>query len=262
MTEENSIEQEVTETPVASVENVEEKDMTTDANGELMEVDYLGDTLFDDIKVLSESPDDDEEFVDGLVSPEIMSKYNETISDIRRHQIIQGRVIGGNDKEIIVDIGFKSEGIIHKSEFEGKEVPSIGDVVDVYIEYLEDRKGKTILSIEKAQWMKSWNKIIELFNSGETVLGTISRRIKGGMVVDVENLQGFLPGSQIDIHSVQDFDQYLNKEMEFKIVKVNELRKNIVLSRKALLEDSLKEKREEILQGIEIGNVLEGIVKK
>jgi small subunit ribosomal protein S1 len=160
-----------------------------------------------------------------------------------------------------MDIGFKSEGVIPRSEFTTKNMPAIGDVVEVYLERLEDENGQTILSKDKADWFRTWNNILDTFSSGGTVSGTISRRIKGGMIVEVDGIQAFLPGSQIDVHPIADFDEFLGKEMEFRIVKVNQLRKNIVISRKALLEDSLMEKRESLLKEIEVGSILDGRVK-
>jgi len=225
------------------------------------EKNYLSPSIFEDIKEFSRDQLGEMVDVDDTVPPEILSQYDKTLSKIAEHQIVQGRVIGQNEKEIIMDIGFKSEGIIPRSEFVGKEPPAIGDVLGVYLERMEDENGQTLLSKEKADWMQSWNEIMEIYNKGETIKGKIIRRIKGGMVVEVNEIQAFLPGSQIDVRPVQDFDQYLNQEMEFKIVKVNRLRKNIVLSRKVLLEDSLKEQRDVLFQEINVGQILEGRVK-
>ncbi|MEE9166909.1 MAG: 30S ribosomal protein S1 [Candidatus Neomarinimicrobiota bacterium] len=225
------------------------------------EKDYLDPSLFDDIKELSPEQLHESAEPKDMVSSEVLDKYHETVSDIAEHQVVQGRVIGQNEKEIIMDIGFKSEGIIPRSEFAGKVPPAIGDVLGVYLERMEDKNGQTLLSKEKADWMNSWNKIIEIYKGDGTVEGKIVRRIKGGMVVELEGIQAFLPGSQIDIRPVQDFDQYLGQEMEFKVVKVNRLRKNIVLSRKVLLEESLREQREALFEEIETGQILEGHVK-
>lgn len=242
----------------SSIENVEGIEMESH---QVEEKDYLNPSLFENIKEFSRDQLGETDQVDDNVPPEILSQYNETLSEIAEHQIVQGRVIGHNEKEIIMDIGFKSEGIIPRSEFMGKEAPAIGDVLGVYLERMEDENGQTLLSKEKADWMNSWNQIIEKYNKEETIIGKIIRRIKGGMVVEVNDIQAFLPGSQIDVRPVQDFDQYLGQEMEFKVVKVNRLRKNIVLSRKALLEDSLKEQRDFLFQEIQVGQILEGRVK-
>ena len=251
---------ETEESPEELEEITEESDeLHEEVNGEL--IDYLDSDLFNDIRQVHVSDlDTSEELVDQLDS-NILQKYVETISDIAGKTIIEGRVIGQNEKEIIMDIGFKSEGVIPRSEFTTKNMPAIGDVVEVYLERLEDENGQTILSKDKADWFRTWNNILDTYSSGGTVLGTISRRIKGGMIVEVDGIQAFLPGSQIDVHPIADFDEFLGKEMEFRIVKVNQLRKNIVISRKALLEDSLMEKRESLLKEIEVGSILDGRVK-
>ncbi len=251
---------ETEESPEELEEITEESDeLHEEVNGEL--IDYLDSDLFNDIRQVHVSDlDTSEELVDQLDS-NILQKYVDTISDIAGKKIIEGRVIGQNEKEIIMDIGFKSEGVIPRSEFTTKNMPAIGDVVEVYLERLEDENGQTILSKDKADWFRTWNNILDTFSSGGTVSGTISRRIKGGMIVEVDGIQAFLPGSQIDVHPIPDFDELLGKEMEFRIVKVNQLRKNIVISRKALLEDSLMEKRESLLKEIEVGSILDGRVK-
>ncbi len=251
---------EAEESPEKLDEITEESDeLHEEVNGEL--IDYLDSDLFNDIRQVHVSDlDTSEELVDQLDS-NILQKYVDTISDIAGKKIIEGRVIGQNEKEIIMDIGFKSEGVIPRSEFTTKNMPAIGDVVEVYLERLEDENGQTILSKDKADWFRTWNNILDTFSSGGTVSGTISRRIKGGMIVEVDGIQAFLPGSQIDVHPIPDFDELLGKEMEFRIVKVNQLRKNIVISRKALLEDSLMEKRESLLKEIEVGSILDGRVK-
>ena len=251
---------EAEESPEELEEITEESDeLHEEVNGEL--IDYLDSDLFNDIRQVHVSDlDTSEELVDQLDS-NILQKYVDTISDIAGKKIIEGRVIGQNEKEIIMDIGFKSEGVIPRSEFTTKNMPAIGDIVEVYLERLEDENGQTILSKDKADWFRTWNNILDTFSSGGTVSGTISRRIKGGMIVEVDGIQAFLPGSQIDVHPIPDFDELLGKEMEFRIVKVNQLRKNIVISRKALLEDSLMEKRESLLKEIEVGSILDGRVK-
>ncbi len=251
---------ETEESPEELDEITEESDeLHEEVNGEL--IDYLDSDLFNDIRQVHVSDlDTSEELVDQLDS-NILQQYVDTISDIAGKKIIEGRVIGQNEKEIIMDIGFKSEGVIPRSEFTTKNMPAIGDIVEVYLERLEDENGQTILSKDKADWFRTWNNILDTFSSGGTVSGTISRRIKGGMIVEVDGIQAFLPGSQIDVHPIPDFDELLGKEMEFRIVKVNQLRKNIVISRKALLEDSLMEKRESLLKEIEVGSILDGRVK-
>ncbi len=252
------VEEATVEAPAeVSVEEVKE---ATPAAKEPQIVNYLGADLFKDVKVVEQSSI--EEVSNELeIREDIKEKYFETFSDISEHQVITGRVIGINEKEILVDIGFKSEGIIERTEFEGGTLPEIGTKIDVFIDRIEDRKGHTILSKSKADFMQRWAELKDIFEKGENITGTIVRRIKGGMVVDISVIQAFLPGSQIDVRPIKDFDQYLGKEMEFQIVKINEARKNIVVSRKAILEESLKEQREILFGKIKVGETMEGRVK-
>ena len=266
-------EEEVTELTEDTVETVaEEPESATpdEDNGEIDSTsieyeetikDYLDPGLMNGIRIIESSELSNEDIEEVPVSDEEMGKYIETFSDIAQNQIIIGRVIGQNEKEIIMDIGFKSEGIIPRSEFSGAEPPNLGDSIEVYLEKIEDKNGQTILSKEKAVWMKGWLKLMQIHKEEGTVNGTITRRIKGGLVVDVDGIQAFLPGSQIDVRPVQDFDNFLGKEMEFKIVKINQLRKNVVLSRKALLYNTMKEQRESLFEEIEVGQIVEGVVK-
>ena len=187
------------------------------------------------------------------------SIYDNTVLDIKQNRIVDGTVINITDKCIFVDIGFKSEGMIPKDEF--SEIPSLNDSIKVYIKSFEDSKGNFILSKQKADFEIKWNEIRDIFDNDGLIKGKIIKRIKGGMVVELGVVQGFLPGSQIEIYSVTDFDKYVNMECDFKIVKFNEVRKNIVLSRKELLNDEMTEKRQEILTQMEVGMVLEGVVK-
>ena len=182
-------------------------------------------------------------------------------SDIDEQALVTGRVIGMTDNDIILDIGFKSEGIIEQSEFPEDKLPKIGEQIEVFLETLEDKKGNMILSKTKADFLKCWKKIRMTYENSEIITCKILRRIKGGMVVDIGEIEAFLPGSQIDIRPVRDFDLYLNKELEVRIVKFNEMRKNIVVSRKVLLEDELKEQREHLFDEINVGDIMEGQVK-
>ena len=220
---------------------------------------YLDKNIFEDIKTIEESDiSNHEEYV---LDDEKMNKYVSTFSDIAQNQIINGTVIGQNEKEIIMDIGFKSEGIIPRTEFSTVSIPNLGENMDVYLEKIEDKNGQTILSVEKAVWMKGWMKLMQIQKEDKTVMGKVIRRIKGGVIVDVEGIQAFLPGSQIDVRPVQDFDNLLGKELEFKIVKINQLRKNVVLSRKALLSNSMKEQRDQLFENIKEGQIMQGVVK-
>jgi small subunit ribosomal protein S1 len=223
-------------------------------------INYLDTKIFAGVKVIEQSELDKNEVIEEI-PPEIQKQYLDTISDISANQVITGRVIGMNEKEVLVDIGFKSEGIITRDEFEDNKLPEIGEKINVYLEKLEDIKGNTILSKIKADFMHRWVELHEIYEKGEILKGTILRRIKGGMVVDVGVIQAFLPGSQIDVRPIKDFDQFIDQEMDFQIVKINEARKNVVISHKILMEESLKEQRAELFSNIKIGEILEGRVK-
>lgn len=223
-------------------------------------LDYLNPKLFEDIRTIdiNDLISSTDEF---SVKDEVKDQYLGSISDISENQVLSGRVIGMNEKEILIDIGFKSEGIIDRSEFPEDAVPQIGDQIDVYLEYLEDRNGNLVLSKEKADFMRNWTEIRNYYDTGEIFSCKIIKRIKGGMIVDINGLPGFLPGSQIDVRPIKDFDNFLDKDIEVRVVKLNEARKNIVVSHKVIIEDSLQEKREEFLSEIEVGQIIEGRVK-
>ena len=223
-------------------------------------VDYLDPTLFKDIRTITKA-DLDSSVKQTEVSENIQDQYLGSISEISENQVLTGRVIGMNEKDILIDIGFKSEGLIDRSEFLQNALPQIGDKIEVYLEYLEDRNGNLVLSKEKADFMRRWRDIREFYEKEIIFTCKILRRIKGGMIVDIDGLQGFLPGSQIDVRPIKDFDQYLDQDLEVRVVKLNEARKNIVVSHKVIIEDSLKEKREELLADIEIGQIMDGRVK-
>ena len=236
---------------------VEDLDRKGDDSPPVAILDYLDPSI---LKVKVVSKDDLGQYhQEELISESLENQYSDTFSDIKEKEVVTGTVVGLTDRDVLVDIGFKAEGIIHRSEF--KELPEIGQNIDVFIVTFEDRRGNIILSKEKADFQSRWTEIRNCFEKEELITGLISRRIKGGMVVDLGVVQAFLPGSQVDIKPVMDFDEFLGVESEFKIVKFNELRQNIVLSRKAILEDDLLEKRQAVLEDMEIGMVLEGIVK-
>ena len=222
--------------------------------------DYLNLELFNDIKTVS--IEEIESQLKGTKNIDDLEKaYTNTLVDISEHQLIKGRVVGMNDRDVLIDIGFKSEGIIDRSEFTEESLPSIGDQVEVYLEYLEDSSGNTILSKEKADFMLRWRSLNKAYDNEEIITGKIVRRIKGGMVVDLGTVQAFLPGSQLDVRPITDFDIYVDKDIDLRIVKLNEARKNIVVSHKLILEESLIEQREALFQEIEIGSIMEGRVK-
>jgi len=222
--------------------------------------DYLKDSLFGEIRTVKES--DMAEFSERYeVDEDVEKMYSSTFGDISENSLIQGRVVGMNDRDVLIDIGFKSEGLIDRSEFKNDELPSIGDQVEVYLEFIEDASGNTILSKEKADFMKRWKELNDAFENQTIITGKIVRRIKGGLIVDLEVVQAFLPGSQVDVRPIMDFDVYLDKDIELRIVKFNESRKNIVVSHKVILEESLKEQRDALFQELEVGSILEGRVK-
>ena len=252
----SAVSEESTEiSPTTSNETVE-KELTADKK---VDINYLDASLFKDIKEVSE-----EELIEPVESIEELpnqDKYLSTFSDISEREIISGRVIGINEKEVLIDIGFKSEGIINRDEFSSDELPDVGGKIDVYLERMEDESGKTVLSKEKADFLRRWIELRKIHDTGEIITGKIVKRIKGGMVVDLNGVQAFLPGSQIDVRPVKDFDKYLDVEMDLKVVKFNEMRKNVVVSHKAILEESLAEKRDEIFSTLEVGAIMEGRVK-
>ena len=221
---------------------------------------YLDPKIFNDIKVVKIDKNDKSE-LKNEVDPKIEELYANTFGDISENTLIDGRVVGMNDRDVLIDIGFKSEGIIDRSEFDKNELPKIGDQVEVYLEYIEDAGGNTILSKEKADFMRRWKELNDAFDSEKIIKGKVVRRIKGGLIVDLGVVQAFLPGSQVDVRPIQDFDVYLEKEIEVRIVKFNESRKNIVVSHKVILEDSLKEQREALFKELEVGSIIEGRVK-
>ncbi len=219
--------------------------------------DYLDPSILD-FKVVSKNDLQAYNEQDHLLD-DLHDEYSNTFTDIKEKEVVVGTVVGLTDRDVLVDIGFKAEGIIHRTEF--KDLPDPGDEIEVFIHTFEDRRGNIILSKERADFQKRWKEIRNCFEKEELITGVITRRIKGGMVVDLGVVQAFLPGSQLDIKPVTDFDEFLGVESEFKIVKFNELRENIVLSRKVILEGDLLEKRQAVLEDMEIGMILEGTVK-
>ena len=265
MFEEQNKEQAVEETLENSVDQNIEKVSTKDVPSATAEnvaetLDYLDPKLFKDIKILNDN-DFDEKENSNEIDIELENKYSSTFGDISEHSLIEGRVVGMNDRDVLIDIGFKSEGIIDRSEFRSDDLPEIGDQVEVYLEFIEDASGNTILSKEKADFMRRWKELKDAYESEKTITGKIVRRIKGGLIVDLGVVQAFLPGSQVDVRPIQDFDLYLEREIEIRIVKFNESRKNIVVSHKIILEDSLQEQREALFKELEVGSILEGRVK-
>lgn len=242
MSEENKeqVEQEVHEEPEVAV-------VEKDSNDEEVVV------KLSDLDEELEYPQQERKFLTQM--------YEKTLNTIKEGDIVPGKVLDITDKEVIVDIGFKSEGIMPIEEFDNIADLKVGDEVEVYLETLENLNGQLSLSRKRADFIRVWESVVSKYEKDETITGTISRRIKGGMVVNLNGVDAFLPGSQIDVKPIRDFDSYLGKEMEFKIVKVNYARRNIVVSSRILIEKELASQRSEIIGTIEKGQVRKGTVK-
>ena len=206
-----------------------------------------------------------DEFENGTVAnvskEELDKAYDETLNKVADHQVVEGTVISIDKKEVVVNIGYKSDGIIPASEFRYNPDLKIGDKVEVYVESAEDKKGQLILSHKKARLSQSWEKVNEALEADAIIQGYIKCRTKGGMIVDVFGIEAFLPGSQIDVHPIRDYDQFVGKTMEFKVVKINQEFRNVVVSHKALIEAELEAQKKEIIGKLEKGQILEGTVK-
>lgn len=187
--------------------------------------------------------------------------YEGTLGEITEHEIVKGRVVQITDNEVSIDIGFKSEGVLPRNEFNNIEGLKPGDEVEVYLEKVEDSDGKLILSRKRADFMRVWERIIKAYETQDVLKAKVVRRIKGGLVVDLLGVEAFLPGSQVDVRPVRDFDALINREMDVRVVKINHPNENVVVSHKVLLEENLAGQREEILAKLEKGLVLEGVVK-
>ena len=206
-----------------------------------------------------------DEFENGTVAnvskEELDKAYDETLNKVADHQVVDGKVISVDKKEVVVNIGYKSDGIIPASEFRYNPELKEGDVVEVYVESVEDKSGKLLLSHKKARMSKSWDRVNEALESQAVIQGYVKCRTKGGMIVDVFGIEAFLPGSQIDVHPIRDYDQFVGKTMEFKVVKINQEFRNVVVSHKALIEQELEAQKQEIISKLEKGQILEGTVK-
>jgi small subunit ribosomal protein S1 len=187
--------------------------------------------------------------------------YEGTLSLIAEKEVVHGIVIAITAKEIVINIGYKSEGVVPKNEFRYNPDLKIGDPVDLYIETMEDKTGQLVVSHKIARMHRAWQKVNEVLETGEIITGFVKCRTKGGLIADVFGIEAFLPGSQIDVKPIRDYDQYVGKNMEFKVVKINNEFKNVVVSHKALIEAELEEQKKQIMSGLEKGQVLEGTVK-
>ena len=191
----------------------------------------------------------------------IEESYNATLSKVIENEVVDGTVVAMNKREVIVNIGYKSEGVVSISEFRYNPDLKVGDVVEVFVENAEDKKGQLIISHKKARSLRSWERVNEAFDKNEIVKGYIKCRTKGGMIVDVFGFEAFLPGSQIDVKPIRDYEVFVNKTMDFKIVKINHEFRNVVVSHKALIEAELEAQRSDIMGKLEKGQILEGTVK-
>jgi len=277
MTEEKKekLEQEVKETSVQEVkEKAEVKAKAEEKKEETIaeEKEATAPKEKPEENVKATSPDADEDFdwdsieskKDTYSSKErdsLEDLYNNTLNTVTEKEVLQGKVISLNKREVVVDIGYKSDGIVSLNEFRYNPELKVGDEVDVYIESLEDKKGQMILSHKKARATRSWERVNEALENDEIIKGYIKCRTKGGMIVDVFGIEAFLPGSQIDVKPIRDYDVFVGKNMEFKVVKINHEYRNVVVSHKALIEAELEQQKKEIIAKLEKGQVLEGTVK-
>ena len=201
------------------------------------------------------------EVVSNVSKEDLEKAYDSTLNKVNDREVVDGTVIAMNKREVVVNIGYKSDGIIPLSEFRYNPDLKIGDTVEVYIENQEDKKGQLILSHKKARATRSWDRVNAALENEEIIKGYIKCRTKGGMIVDVFGIEAFLPGSQIDVKPIRDYDVFVGKTMEFKVVKINQEFKNVVVSHKALIEAELEQQKKEIIGKLEKGQVLEGTVK-
>jgi len=192
---------------------------------------------------------------------EYSDRYEKTLTSINEKEVIEGTVLAVSKKEVIINIGYKSEGVIQASEFRYNPDLKVGDTVDVFVESQEDKSGQLVISHRTARMHKAWIRVNDVLRTGEVITGFVKCRTKGGLIVDVFGIEAFLPGSQIDVKPIRDYDIYVGKNMEFKVVKINQEFRNVVVSHKALIEAELEEQKKQIISGLEKGQVLEGTVK-
>jgi len=247
VTEEKKEKEEKKEDPVTSKEDSKS---LTEKHGETGMADFDWDAYEEEAENLDENE-----------VKKFEEKYDETLSTIAENEVTDGTVISMNKREVVINIGYKSEGVVSLNEFRYNPELKVGDTVEVYVESKEDKKGQLILSHKKARAMRSWDRVNQALEQDEIIKGFIKCRTKGGMIVDVFGIEAFLPGSQIDVKPIRDYDAYVEKTMEFKVVKINHEFKNVVVSHKALIEEELEQQKKEIIAKLEKGQVLEGTVK-
>ncbi len=192
---------------------------------------------------------------------ELIKMYEGTLNEIQEKEVVTGTVVGISDRDVILNIGFKSDGLVSASEFRDLEDLKIGDEVQVYIEEQENANGQLVLSRRKAKIVKAWEQIQQALDKDEVIEGMVKRRTKGGLIVDIFGVEAFLPGSQIDVKPIRDFDVFVGNKMEVKVVKINYSNDNVVVSHKVLIEKDLEKQKIEILNNLEKGQVLEGVIK-
>lgn len=192
---------------------------------------------------------------------QLENMYQKSFSTVATHEIVEGTVVAVTPKDVVINVGYKSEGVIPKTEFRYNPDIKAGEKVEVYIDALEDKEGQLLLSHKKARALKAWDRINEVFTNDIVITGYVKCRTKGGLIVDVFGLEAFLPGSQIDVKPIRDYDVYVGKNMEFKVVKINHEFKNVVVSHKVLLEEELEQQKKDIISKLEKGQILEGVVK-
>jgi len=242
------------EEPSAPSVSLDDLERTEDDQG------FTGETYGETLS-MDELESEQDAYADDPVYDQFRALIDETAIDVREQDIVEGRVLRVDEDHVVVDIGYKSDGIVPRDEFGDVELRP-GDTVEVYLERKEDRDGQLVLSKERADEVRRWQRVEEIYENEEVIEGTIVRRIKGGMIVELfDGMEAFLPGSQIDVRPVRDFESYLEKRMEFRIVKLNPENENIVVSHRELIEDELEEQRQEILDQLEVGQVLKGTVK-
>jgi len=262
--------EETTDEKEENKEEEEDDDNSNDDDEESSEDDEEDELVLEDEDVVGESAHDDFNWEAGNKrftayteeeTAQYLEQYEETMTRTMEGKIVSGQVVTINGGDVLLDFGFKSDGLLALSEFRDLDELNVGDTVEVYVEQQEDEKGQLVLSRRKAKLLRAWERIKDSYENGTVIKGTVISKTKGGLIVDASGLETFLPGSQIDIKPIVDYDSYVGKQMEFKVVKVNEAIKNAVVSHKALIESDLAEQREAIIAGLERGQVLEGLVK-
>ena len=192
---------------------------------------------------------------------ELAQMYEDTLTSVTEKEVVKGTVVGINDRDVILNIGFKSDGLVPVNEFRDLPELKLGDEVEVFIEEQENAQGQLILSRKKAKIVRAWELIQEALDNDTVIEGTVKRRTKGGLIVDIYGVEAFLPGSQIDVKPIRDFDVYVGKKMEVKVIKINNANDNVVVSHKVLIEKDLEKQKAQILENLEKGQVLEGVIK-